>query len=85
MKGNSWLASVLPVVGTVLILAGVVVLLFSAGPSQGSVGGVVFIGPFPIVFGSGPGYPVLVAVALAIVALMYLWARLARTPREETA
>jgi uncharacterized membrane protein len=58
-------------VGMLVILVGVVLVL--AGSLQGgngSVGGVVFIGPFPIVFGSGPGGGELALLSLAIGAVM---------------
>ena len=44
------------VLGIVLVLVGIAVLLVVSliSGSPGSVGVVIFIGPFPIVFGSGP-------------------------------
>ncbi|HMD78672.1 MAG TPA: DUF131 domain-containing protein, partial [Nitrososphaerales archaeon] len=41
--------------GIAIILAGMLVLIINAaGEGQASVGGVVFLGPFPIAFGTGP-------------------------------
>ena len=59
--------------GLILIFAGFVVLAYAAS-SQGTVstGGVVFIGPFPIVFGSGPGGGQLALISLAIGVAMVL-------------
>ena len=68
-----------------LLLSGFIVLLAGfgliviGGTSQGnsSAGGVVFIGPFPIVFGAGPGGWVLalmsVLIGVVTVALLLLW------------
>lgn len=57
--------------GFVLIFAGVVVSvarsLLGEGDIEAEVGGVVFIGPVPIVFGTGRG---VVWIALAIAFLM---------------
>lgn len=73
MSQKLFLAGVLVfLVGFVLIAAG------SLGQGNASVGGVVFIGPVPIVFGSGPGGLVLALGSLLIgavmVALLLLWA-----------
>ena len=58
-------------VGLTLILAG------TAGQGNVSIGGAVFIGPLPIVFGSGPeGWPLALLSLLiggAMVALFLLW------------
>ncbi len=62
------------IVGMVLVFIGTVILviasLFSAG--SGSVGVVIFIGPFPIVFGAGPNavWLILIGIILAIVSLV---------------
>jgi len=63
--------------GFVLLIAGFALLMIgSAGASSASFGGVVFIGPFPMVFGSGPqgGTLALMAlvIGLAVVLLFYL-------------
>jgi uncharacterized membrane protein len=50
---------------------------------------VIFIGPFPIVFGAGPGYQYLLLfsliIALIIVALTFLLFRSARARQKEEA
>jgi uncharacterized membrane protein len=57
--------------GFVLVVAGVLILaLGSLASGSGSVGGVVFIGPFPVVFGSGPGSGAIELTALIIAAVM---------------
>ena len=68
-----------------LMLAGLLILLLGFGlivvgsATQGgaSTGGAIFIGPFPIVFGSGPGGGSLALVSVVIgavmVALVMLW------------
>ena len=54
-------------VGIALIFVGVaVIVLASVFLGGGSVGGVIFIGPIPIVFGSGPDLPWLIGISLAI-------------------
>jgi uncharacterized membrane protein len=72
--------------GIVIMLAGVLVLMVSAaGSGQASVGGVIFLGPFPIVFGSGENGNLLALISLVIgavmVALTLLWIRNARISR----
>jgi uncharacterized membrane protein len=64
--------------GVALILVGfALVFMGSLGESNASAGGVIFIGPFPIVFGSGPGGGELALISLLIggvtIALMLLW------------
>ena len=59
------------ILGIVLVFVGIVVLfvvslVFS---SSSSVGVVVFIGPFPIVFGSGPNAGLLIIIGIIIAAL----------------
>ena len=72
-------------VGLLVILAGfALVVAGSAGQGSSSVGGVVFLGPFPIAFGSGPGGGSLALASVLIggvmVALLLLWGwRLSRT------
>ncbi len=61
-------------VGIALVFTGVAVLVIASlvlGGS-GSVGGVIFIGPIPIVFGAGPdaGLLILVSVILAVVSIV---------------
>jgi uncharacterized membrane protein len=68
------------VAGLLVILVGFgLILAGSAGQGSVSTGGVIFIGPFPIAFGSGPGGWALVLVSVVIggimVALLMLWGR----------
>ena len=71
-------------IGIVIMLAGIIVLLISAaGQGQASVGGVIFIGPFPIAFGTGPSGDSLALASVVIGAIMVgltlLWLRSVRT------
>jgi uncharacterized membrane protein len=69
------------ILGIALVLIGVAVLVvagFFYNSSSTSVGVVVFVGPFPIVFGSGPNASwliimgvVLAALSLVLVLVMY--------------
>ena len=59
------------------VLAGVIVLVaatFLSGGGSESYGIVIFIGPIPIVIGSGPGAPwlILFAVILASLSIAFL-------------
>ena len=57
--------------GTLLVILGALILVAGGlTSSSASVGGVVFIGPIPIVFGSGPGSGILIIASLVIAALM---------------
>ena len=64
--------------GFIVLLAGLGLTVIG-GASQGnaSAGGIVFIGPFPIVFGAGPGGWVLALMSVLIgavtVALLLFW------------
>ncbi len=69
------LGMVLAVLGIALAVIGSLLIAASAatggGPGEASVGGLVLIGPIPIVFGVGPHSDVLVVVALLLaLALM---------------
>ena len=57
--------------GFALVIVGIIVVIVSAVLSGGSAnfGGVIFIGPFPIVFGAGPDAVWLVTTAIAIAVL----------------
>jgi uncharacterized protein (TIGR00304 family) len=65
-------------VGFLLLFAGLILLFLGSATSASSAsfGGVVFIGPFPIVFGSGPGGATLalisIVVAVAMILVLYL-------------
>ena len=68
----------LPELGILLIFIGfALVILGSASSGNASAGGVVFIGPFPIVFGAGPGGGTLallsVVIGGVILAIVLLW------------
>lgn len=61
-------------VGFVLIFVGFLVVMVSSllsSSGSGSVGGVILIGPIPIVFGSGPdaGWLILIGITIAILSL----------------
>jgi uncharacterized membrane protein len=70
--------------GVLLVFVGVIVLIAALvlGSGSGSVGGVIFIGPFPIVFGVGPdsGWLITISIIIAVVtvALFFVYLRRAR-------
>ncbi len=56
--------------GLLLVAFGtVIVILAATGGDSASFGGVVFIGPFPIVIGLGPDWNLLVAAGIILAAL----------------
>ncbi len=57
--------------GFALVIAGIIVMLFASGVGGGFGGfsGVIFIGPFPIVFGVGPNWYWLAGIGIAITAV----------------
>ena len=56
--------------GIALVFLGVAVLVVAAVlDGSGSVGGVIFIGPIPIVFGAGPESTWLILISLIVAAL----------------
>jgi len=57
--------------GVALVLAGIIVLVVTSLElgGSGSVGVVIFIGPFPIVFGSGPDSKWLILIGAIIAAI----------------
>jgi uncharacterized membrane protein len=64
--------------GILVVLLGFGLIIAGSATQPGvSTGGVVFIGPFPIAFGSGPSGSSLVLVSVVIgavmVALVMLW------------
>jgi uncharacterized membrane protein len=70
-------------VGIILLLGGFLFLFIgSAGGGSSSFGGAIFIGPFPIVFGSGPGSGTLiltsVVIAVAMIVVMFVSILMAR-------
>ena len=62
------------ILGIILVLVGIVALIVGSlvFSSSSSVGVVVFIGPFPIVFGSGPNstWLILIAIILTVLSLV---------------
>jgi uncharacterized membrane protein len=65
-------------VGLLIFLLGLALIIVgSATQGSASAGGVIFIGPFPIVFGSGPNGSSLALVSVVIggvmIALVILW------------
>jgi uncharacterized membrane protein len=56
--------------GIVLVVAGIIVLVVASLETggSGSVGVVIFLGPFPIVFGSGPDSKWLILIEIIIAA-----------------
>lgn len=64
--------------GLLVVLAGFALVVVGTGTQGGaSTGGVIFIGPVPIVFGSGPsGWPLALAsllIGVIMVALLIMW------------
>ncbi|MEM2911581.1 MAG: DUF131 domain-containing protein [Candidatus Bathyarchaeia archaeon] len=61
-------------IGFFVILMGIIFLVAATLSSEGSIsfGGFVLIGPFPLVFGGGPGAPwlVLFAIILGVLSLI---------------
>ncbi len=73
--------------GFVLLIAGLALLVVgTANSGTMSTGGVVFIGPFPLVFGSGPAGWELALVSVVIGGVMLvallLWGRRMAQARE---
>jgi uncharacterized membrane protein len=58
-------------VGFLLLFVGLFIFAVSSGSPSSSFGAVVFIGPFPIVFGTGPdsGSLILIGVLIAVAML----------------
>ena len=63
------------ILGIALVFVGIVVLVVVSLVlgSSGSVGVVIFIGPFPIVFGSGPNadWLILIGLILAVLSVVF--------------
>jgi uncharacterized membrane protein len=61
----------------IFLLGFALIIVGSATQGGASAGGVIFIGPFPIAFGSGPNGPSLALVSVVIggvmLALVILW------------
>jgi uncharacterized membrane protein len=65
---------VLLILGFVCLTVGVIIVLATAVFNSGSTsfGGVIFIGPFPIVFGAGPdaAWLIVIGIVLAILSII---------------
>jgi len=65
--------------GLVLVVVGLFLVAIGYASGTVSVGGVVFIGPVPIVFGSGPAgdqlalISVVIGAAMMVVLLTWVW------------
>jgi uncharacterized membrane protein len=57
-----------------IIIVGIIIIAVASvlGGGSGSVGGVIFIGPFPIVFGAGPSAMWLIIVSIIVAVLMFV-------------
>jgi uncharacterized membrane protein len=67
-----WKILVLFIVGFTLVFVGSTILVAATiffGESTVSFGGIIFIGPFPIVIGVGPDAPLMVLFAIALAVL----------------
>ena len=62
------------ILGIALVLIGIVVLVLVSvvSTSSASVGVVIFIGPFPIVFGAGPNatWLIIIGIILAVLSII---------------
>lgn len=58
--------------GFAIVIIGVILIMVASllGGGSASVGGVIFIGPFPIVFGAGPGAEWLIAISIILSVVM---------------
>ena len=68
----------LGVIGLLIFIVGFGILVAGiSGQGSASFGGAVFIGPFPIAFGAGPGGPDLalasVLIGAAMLVLLLVW------------
>jgi uncharacterized membrane protein len=61
-------------VGFAVIIVGIILVILASAFGGGSVsaGGVIFIGPFPLVFGAGPDAAWLIVISLAVAVLMFV-------------
>ena len=60
--------------GFAVIIVGIILIMAASllGGGSASAGGVIFIGPFPIVFGAGPDAAWLITISLIISVVMIL-------------
>ena len=58
--------------GFPVVIIGIILIIVASllGGGSASVGGVIFIGPFPIVFGAGPGVAWLILISIVISVIM---------------
>jgi uncharacterized membrane protein len=75
------------VLGFFIIVAGIVVVMVAAvlsSSGSASFGGIIFIGPIPIVFGSGPGaqWLILFAILLAVLSIVMFLITRRRSDKE---
>jgi uncharacterized membrane protein len=65
---------ILLLVGFAVLIAGIIIVIISSifGSASTSVGGVIFIGPFPIVFGAGPDAIWLIVISIVIAVTMFV-------------
>ena len=79
---NAELASLLYIAGFAFILVGIIILamntlLHKKGTRKGEIGGVILIGPFPIIFGtSSRMIKIMLIIAFAFIAVILLTALL---------
>jgi len=59
------------ILGFAFVIVGIIIILATAVFNSGSTsfGGVIFIGPFPIVFGAGPDAAWLIAIGIVVTIL----------------
>lgn len=79
-EAPSKLPAFLFIAGLALIMIGMALFLLTPFMAEGTVsgGGVIFIGPLPIAFGVGEGWPLLVALALFSILLLMIIVMLSR-------
>jgi uncharacterized membrane protein len=63
--------------GIVLVFIGIIVVVLAmlTYGGSGSAGGVIFIGPFPIVFGAGPDatWLITISIIIAVIMIVLFW------------
>ena len=61
-------------IGFAIIIIGIILVVVASLLASGSssVGGVIFIGPFPIVFGVGPEAAWLIVISIIIAVVMFV-------------
>jgi uncharacterized membrane protein len=65
----------LVLLGITLVFVGIAVIIIASvvlGGGSGSVGGIILIGPIPIVFGAGPeaGWLIAISVILSVISIV---------------